>query len=192
MPVPSSLPDSKLHVVTCISNPVRYASRYALYQRFAKEMAAAGVNLLTVEAAFGDRPHATPGLATKKAVYSPQGIVGIGGSGITGMGSSGAPQPYGQHLLLQTDDELWHKENMLNLGISRLPDNWEYVAWVDADITFLRPDWVGETVEALQHYPVVQMFETAADTGPTGAIMNTYTGFASVHPRAPLRPRGRG
>jgi hypothetical protein len=37
---------------------------------------------------------------------------------------------------------------------------------------------VGETLEALQHYPVVQMFQTAVDEGPTGAVMNTYTGFA--------------
>jgi hypothetical protein len=150
MPVPSLLDPSKLNVVTCISNPVRFASRYALYKRFAAEMAAAGVKLTTVEAAFGARPHATRDLADQE----------------------------GLHLQLKTDDELWHKENMLNLGVQRLPADWEYVAWVDADITFLRPDWQEETLEALQHYPIVQMFETAIDEGPTGAAMNTYTGFA--------------
>ena len=50
---------------------------------------------------------------------------------------------------------------------------------MDADISFLRPDWVGETIEALQHYPVVQMFETAVDESPTSAVMSTYTGFVS-------------
>lgn len=63
MPTASRFDPKKLCVVTCISNPVRFASRYKLYQRFASEMAAAGANLLTVEAAFGDRPHETPVLA---------------------------------------------------------------------------------------------------------------------------------
>ena len=45
-----------LHVVTCISNPVRYRSRWQLYARFEEEMARAGVPLLTVELAYGERP----------------------------------------------------------------------------------------------------------------------------------------
>ena len=45
-----------LHVVACISNPVRYRSRWRLHERFAAEMARAGVNLVTVELAYGERP----------------------------------------------------------------------------------------------------------------------------------------
>lgn len=175
MSVASSFDPKKLCVVTCISNPVRFASRYALYKRFAAEMHAAGATLITVEAAFGDRPHATPELAPPSA---PAYNVYAGGRDII---STIPAKSFGQHLLLQTDTEIWHKENMLNLGAARLPADFEYIAWVDADITFGRPDWHQETLEQLQHYPVVQMFETAVDEGPSGAVMGVYQGFASCH-----------
>jgi hypothetical protein len=165
MPVAPRVPDDKLYVVCAVSNPVRFESRFKLYQRFAKEMKAAGVQLVTVEAAFGERPHETPALADS----------------------------YGQHILLRSSEEIWQKEALLNVGISRLPADWEYCAWVDADISFLRPDWVGETLEALQHFPVVQMFQTAIDCGPTGAAMNTYTGYAESFVRGlPYGPGAGG
>jgi hypothetical protein len=66
-------------------------------------------------------------------------------------------------------DELWLKESMINAAVARLPDDWQYVAWVDADITFLRPDWVQETIQQLQHHAVVQMFEYAQDLDPISA-----------------------
>jgi hypothetical protein len=28
-------------------------------------------------------------------------------------------------------DELWLKESMINAAVARLPDDWQYVAWVD-------------------------------------------------------------
>ena len=42
-----------LHVVACVSNPVRYRSRWRLYERFEAQMRRAGANLLTVELAYG-------------------------------------------------------------------------------------------------------------------------------------------
>lgn len=68
------------------------------------------------------------------------------------------------HLQLRTDQVLWHKERLINLGKQRLiqlaPDA-EYIGWFDADITFTNPDWVGETVHKLMHHPVVQPFAEA-------------------------------
>jgi hypothetical protein len=69
-------------------------------------------------------------------------------------------------------DELWLKESMINAAVARLPDDWQYVAWVDADVTFLRPDWVQETIQQLQHHAVVQMFEYAVDPEPPYAVTN--------------------
>ena len=114
-------PDQPLHVVTCISNPVRYASRWRLYRRFAETMRTAGVHLVTVELAYGERPFE-----------------------VTEVGN-----PDHVQVRLPSSDELWHKENLLNLGISRLPRDWRYVAWIDADIEFHNPDWAKETVEQL-------------------------------------------
>lgn len=156
----------KLHVVTAIANPCRYASRYRLFRDFADRMAAAGVRLTTVEGVFGERDP-----QIEDAIH-----VRIG-------------------------DELWHKENLLNIGISRLPEDAKYVAWVDADIEFIQPNWATETIHALQHYDIVQLFSTAVDLGPrklgshavqlhkgfcyqyaTGAAPDKSTGYEFWHP----------
>src|SRR5229473_1294403 len=102
----------ELHIITAISNPCRYRTRYDLYRRFAKYVAESGARLTTVEAAFGERDF---------AITEP-----------------GRPD----HVQLRTSHEIWHKENLINIGITRLPADWEYVAWVDADVAFARPDWV--------------------------------------------------
>lgn len=68
----------------------------------------------------------------------------------------------------------------MNLGIQRLSHmvpNWEYVAWCDADIDFMNPDWAVETVHALQHYDIVQPWQTAIDLGPTGEAMAIHESF---------------
>ncbi len=86
--------------------------------------------------------------------------------------------PY--HIQLRTNDEMWIKENAINLAINRLTPNfpnWKYVAWIDADIEFVRKDWVEETIEELQVSSVVQLFQTAVDIGPEGQALDTHKGF---------------
>ena len=146
-PVGDPMDISKFYVVAVISNPVRYKSRYTLYKKFEAEMKAANANLMTVEIAFGSRPFEVT--------------------------EAGNPM----NLQLRTWDEIWHKENMINLGIRRLPSDWEYVAWIDADVSFIRPDWITETVHQLQHYQVVQMFQNAIDLGPRGEALDTHNSF---------------
>lgn len=51
---------SKFHVVTMVSNPIRYASRYRLYEKFRQHMTESGVTLWTCEIQHGDRPFALP------------------------------------------------------------------------------------------------------------------------------------
>lgn len=86
-------------------------------------------------------------------------------------------QSSSDYLQLSSIDELWHKENMINLGVQRLPPNWKYMAWIDADISFTRDDWALETVQQLQHYQVVQMFQSAVDLGPSQEVYQTHQGF---------------
>lgn len=126
----------ELFVLTMLQNPLRWTNRYRNYWAFERAMQAGGATLYTAEIAYGDRPFA-----------------------IT---SSGNPQ----HLQLRTEHEIWLKENALNLLMHRLPARAKYIAWIDADIGFARPDWAHETVEQLQHFPVVQMFSDAQDLGP--------------------------
>jgi hypothetical protein len=137
-----------LWVVSVISNPVRFRSRYALYRDFAERVRKAGANLLTVELALGGRHFE-----------------------VTNCGHE-------RHIQLRGRDEIWHKENLINLGVQCLPDSWEYVAWLDADIEFVRPDWVSEIVHQLQHYKVLQVFRDAIDLGPEGQYLQKHNGFA--------------
>jgi hypothetical protein len=139
-----------LYVVAVVSNPLRFKSRFKLYQRFAEHMSESGAILFTVEQAFGDRHFAV----------------------------TDRNNPH--HIQVRSYDELWHKENMINLGIQRVsalyPDA-EYIAWIDADVEFQREDWVNETLHQLQHYQVVQLFQQAVDLGPEGEAFKVHTGF---------------
>jgi len=141
----------QLHVLTVISNPVRFQSRYQLFREFEERMRQQGVRLHVAEAAFGAREH----MITR------------------------ADHP--DHLQLRTRHELWHKENMLNLLLARLPADWEYCAWIDADVAFARPDWAHETLQQLQHHSVVQMFSQAHDLGPDYEAFDRRRSFASSY-----------
>jgi hypothetical protein len=68
----------------------------------------------------------------------------------------------------------------LNVAVNHLPKDWENVAWIDADVTFDDPDWVDTTIRALKYHPVVQMFRTAIDLGPTGEAQYEHTGFFAM------------
>lgn len=123
-----------LHIVTCISNPLGWESRTRLYFDFAARVAREhNATLWTVEAAQGMRAHQV----------------------------TDANHP--NHLQLRTTTELWHKENMMNLIMSRLPNDGNPVAFVDADVMFTNPNWVNDTIEQLRHYDVVQMFGECMD-----------------------------
>lgn len=121
-----------LHVVTVISNPVRYRSRYRHYRTFEKHVADAGAVLWTIEAAFADRPFEV----------------------------TDADEP--RDIQIRTRDELWNKESLMNLAANRLPPDAKYIAFIDADFIFSRQDWAQETIQQLQHYQAVQMFSTVA------------------------------
>lgn len=86
------------------------------------------------------------------------------------------------HLGFHTKDRIWLKENLINLAIKKLPEDWKYVAWVDADVTFLNEKWVEDTVQALKgSYDVVQMFQSCVFMGPNGDAMKIERSFGYMH-----------
>jgi hypothetical protein len=160
----------KFYVVTALINSQRFRARYELYNDFVQHMADSGATLYTIECAFGGRAFA----------------------------ATDATNPH--HIQVRTAHELWHKEALLNRAIEQLPADWEYVAWIDADVAFTRPDWVNETLQQLQHYAVVQLFSEALDLGPQYEVLARHEAFvrsyALQRPRRalhePYQPKGGG
>jgi len=136
-----------LHVVTVVYNPIDWESRLRLYREFEAHMLASGVCLTTVECALGSRPHLLGGEARVN------------------------------HVGVRASTLLWNKENLINLGISRLPENWQYVAWIDADIKFRNEHWAADTVDLLQQYDVLQPWSDCYDLGPKGEHVEHHRSF---------------
>ena len=142
--VPADL--SHFYVVTVISNPQRFRRRYELYDKFAKQCEAAGVKLITVEQAFGDRSFMV----------------------------TDSKNPC--HVQVRGIDELWIKENMLNLGVRRvleIDQRAKEIAFIDADCFAMVPfrEWMEETWHQLQHYEIVQMWRDLLNFGPQNELI---------------------
>ena len=146
-----------LHVVTAISNPIRWASRIAHYRNFRDHMLDSGVKLTVVECALGERPH-----------------------------ELADDSPHVTHVPVRCETLAWNKENLTNIGIQRgVPHDAKYIAWIDGDVVFASRTWASDTVHALQQYAVVQPWSTAIDLGPSGEPMlvkgaHVQTSFAKV------------
>ncbi len=82
------------------------------------------------------------------------------------------------HVPVRARTLTWSKENLLNIGIARTDDR--YIATIDADIHFRRPDWASETVHALQQYDVVQPWSDCYDLGPDDDHMHTHRAFCRL------------
>lgn len=172
--------DAPLHVLTSIVNPWRYRSRWAHYHDFVRHMTAAGAVVHTVEVAYGERAFAVTGEGSGCGVHLADAL----STSAEASSQLGSQHPaHANYTQLRTRQELWHKENALNLGFARLPADWKYAAWIDADVSFLRPDIVEATVHALQHWPVVQLWSRAIDLGPDGHAFAQYRSFADCHLR---------
>jgi hypothetical protein len=140
-----------LYVITPIFNPVRFRSRWKLYQDFETMCQHSGVILYTAEVAFGDRRHAI------------------------------TQEDNPHHIQLRTKHELWLKENVINIAVARLPSNWKYVAWIDSDTRFVRDDWANETIHRLQHYAAVQMWTQYQDLNYEQELVGTANSFISMY-----------
>jgi len=122
--------DGPLYVVTAVENPEQYASRYRNYHAFAKHVEDSGAVLYTVEVVSGNRHFEVT--------------------------QAGNPR----HIQLRSKTDLWRKENLQNIGVSRLPHDWKYVKVQDCDFIDARPDWVQATLQALERYDAIQGFST--------------------------------
>jgi hypothetical protein len=99
--------------------------------------------------------------------------------------------PHVNHFGFRARTMCWSKENVVNLCLTRLPDA-KYICWHDSDVFHEKANWASETVHALQHYTVVQPWDTALDRGPDGEVMQVHKSFCSLyHAGKPVVPEGK-
>jgi len=72
---------------------------------------------------------------------------------------------------LRTNNVLWHKERLLNIGIRHLlSEGYRKIAWLDGDIVFKDPHWPLEIANRLEQANLCQVFSTieiqSHDSGP--------------------------
>jgi hypothetical protein len=143
--------ENKLNVIIVISNPCLYARRYILLKEFVKrfEEEETNVELYIVELIYKNQQY----LVTNKNNKN--------------------------HLQIQTDVPIWHKENMVNLGVKYLlPKNWKAFAWIDADIEFENNYWALDTLKILNGCKdVVQLFSHCNDMDRDETNLNIFNGF---------------
>ena len=143
--------EENLNVIIVISNPCQYARRYILAKEFITRMK----NENNVE------------LYIVELIYNNQKFI------ITDSKNK-------NHLQLKTNTApLWHKENMINLGIKKLlPKNWKAVAWIDADIEFENTDWALDTLKILNgSKDIIQLFSHAIDMDMNEDAMSIFSSF---------------
>lgn len=69
---------------------------------------------------------------------------------------------YVKPLTVKSKGPLWHKENLLNLGIDLLlAEGFENIAWLDSDVLFLDPSWAFDAVTTLEKYKICQLFSSS-------------------------------
>lgn len=143
--------EEKLHVIVVISNPCLYKRRYKLMKEFIERMTTyeKHIELYIVELAYGDQKF----VITKPSTPN--------------------------QLQLRTDVALWHKENMINLGVKYLlPANWKAFAWIDGDIEFEEPDWAQNTLKLLNgSKDIVQLFSHCVDMDRKENAMSIFSSF---------------
>ena len=126
-----------LHVIAVVSNPCLFAKRYILMKEFIHrfDKEESNVILYIVELAYGNQKFIITDSKNSK------------------------------HLQLRTDVPLWHKENMINLGVKYLlPKTWKAFAWIDADLEFESNTWATDTLKILNGTKdIVQLFSHCVD-----------------------------
>jgi hypothetical protein len=143
--------ESKLNVIVVISNPCLYAKRYILFKEFLKriEEEEQHVSVYVVE-----------------LIYKNQKFI------ITDNKNK-------NHLQIKTDVPIWHKENMINLGVKYLlPKNYKAFAWIDADLEFENNSWALDTLKILNgSKDVVQLFSHCVDMDKNCDNLTVHNSF---------------
>ena len=123
--------NNTLHLITVISNPCKFNTRWKLAKEFINRIELndnKNLKLYVVELVYDELNDSEYQVTNK---YNPN------------------------HLQLRTKHPLWHKENMINICVNKLlPKDWKFMAWADADIEFENVHWVEDTIKSLQNFNI--------------------------------------
>ena len=142
--------DNTLHVITVMSNPCNFRRRVVLAKEFMNRMAfETDITLYVVELAYNNEPF---------YITDPDNP---------------------RHLQLRGETVLWHKENMINMGVAKLlPRNWKAMAWIDADVEFDSPHWASEALCILNgSRDIIQLFSHCIDMDNKMTAMRIFQSF---------------
>ena len=147
--------------ITTFFNPGRHQNKVDNFRKFRASVASQGLQLLCVELVFGeDTPFQLRGENEDAGGGGADGAAG--GEGADGDADGETPARADCDILIgkrtTSDNTLWQKERLLNIALENLPRTVDKVMWLDSDLIFLNDDWVPETAELLDKYPVVQPF----------------------------------
>ena len=148
--------DDNLHVIAVLSNPCLCEKRVSMMRDFCRRMEFENnVILYVVELAYGSQPFS-----------------------VTSSDCS-------RHLQLRCDTPLFHKENMVNVGIRRLlPPDWKAVAWIDSNIDFENECWALDTLKVLNGCrDVVQLFSHVLNMDSNEEVMTIHNSFSFKYER---------
>jgi hypothetical protein len=123
----------KIWAITSYFNPAGYATKLHNFKMF---RAALGLPLVVVELVFsGGESELAPHLSQ----YGTDKVI---------------------HIIIRQGDVLWQKERLLNVALSRLPQDVSHVVWIDCDLIFHDSTWIEHLTKKLRVCPIVQCFET--------------------------------
>jgi len=89
---------------------------------------------------------------------------------------------------LRADCEMWHKENLINVGVRHFPAGWRYGGYWDSDFHCTRHDWALEATRMLQHHQFVPLFSSYADL--TSETASSWTGHRAYRLNSSRRQYG--
>jgi hypothetical protein len=141
--------EKKLNVIVVISNPCLYTTRYKLFNEFIKRLDEDEyIEVFVVELIYKNQKFIVTDSKNKN------------------------------HLQLKCDVPIWHKENMINLGVKLLPTKWKAFAWIDADIEFENNSWALDTLKVLNgSKDIIQLFSHCIDMNKDETTIQIFNSF---------------
>lgn len=151
-----------LHIVTCLSNPMNWQSRYRnLYNSLTNWLTDPHAEITLVECAYPDAPYRVPHKMESFCRSMDSRIHYI---------------PVTAHTIC------WQKESLLNIGIMALPPEAMFVATLDGDISFQDPNYSAPIISALSwNYQAIQPWYKCLERGPIMEIRGTQWSYGYLH-----------